>query len=265
MQHYSRSLNLKGIFLFDIDGVIRDVTASYRLAIQKTVHHFTSFTPSIEEIDDLKKEGYWNNDWDTSLELIKRQQINDLSSKNIPKKEDLISIFNEFYFGGDPDGNPKQWKGFIKNEPLLVKKELFKQLTLEGYKWGFVSGAEYASAMYILQKRLGLFNPPLIAMGDAPEKPNPQGLIQLATDLAHRTLGEGTPLITYIGDTVADVLTIENAKKIIPSQAFRSMAIAPPHLHKKNHHELRLNYEEKLREAGAEIIISSMEEVINHI
>ncbi len=256
---------MKGIFLFDIDGVIRDVTASYRLAIQKTVHHYTSFTPSIESIDELKKEGYWNNDWDASLELIKRQQINRLSSKNIPKKEDLISIFNDFYFGGNPEGDPMKWKGLIKNEPLLVKKELFKRLTLEGYRWGFVSGAEYSSAIYILEKRLGLFNPPLVAMGDAPEKPNPEGLIRVAENLANRRLGKGTPLITYLGDTVADVLTIKNAEKIIPSQAFRSMAIAPPHLHKRHHHHLRLNYEKGLKEAGAEIVISSMSEVIDHI
>ena len=256
---------MKGIFLFDIDGVIRDVTSSYRLAIQKTVHHFTSFTPSIEIIDELKEEGCWNNDWDASLELIKRQRINELSSEDLPEKKVLIGVFNDFYFGGNPEGNPKEWKGFIKNEPLLVKKDLFQALTLEGYKWGFVSGAEYTSAIYVLEERLGLSNPPLIAMGDAPEKPNPQGLIKLAKKLANRELGEGNPPITYLGDTVADVLTIKNAKTSIPSQSFKSMAIAPPHLHKNNNIKMRLNYEKKLREVGADIIISSMSEIINHI
>ena len=56
-----------GLILFDIDGVIRDVTNSYRLAIQETVHFFSEWRPSIEDIDSIKSEGSWNNDWDLSL------------------------------------------------------------------------------------------------------------------------------------------------------------------------------------------------------
>ncbi len=33
-------MNNIGLILFDIDGVIRDVTNSYRLAIQETVNFF---------------------------------------------------------------------------------------------------------------------------------------------------------------------------------------------------------------------------------
>ena len=40
-----------GVLLFDIDGVIRDVSNSYRMAIKKTVNKFCGWTPSILDID----------------------------------------------------------------------------------------------------------------------------------------------------------------------------------------------------------------------
>ena len=60
----------KGLILFDIDGVIRDVSESYRLAVKKTVYSFCGWEPSSLDIDDLKNEGIWNNDWDISLEPV---------------------------------------------------------------------------------------------------------------------------------------------------------------------------------------------------
>ena len=61
-----------GLILFDIDGVIRSVENSYRLSLKKTVYIFTGWEPSYIDIDNAKNEGIWNNDWDLSLEFIKR-------------------------------------------------------------------------------------------------------------------------------------------------------------------------------------------------
>jgi HAD superfamily phosphatase len=62
------------IVVFDIDGVVRDVGGSYRRALADTVEHFTAFAyrPSQSDIDQLKSEGVWNNDWEASQELIYR-------------------------------------------------------------------------------------------------------------------------------------------------------------------------------------------------
>src|ERR671932_1174589 len=62
------------IVVFDIDGVVRDVAGSYRRAIADTVEHFTDgvYRPSGLEIDQLKSEGIWNNDWEASRELVYR-------------------------------------------------------------------------------------------------------------------------------------------------------------------------------------------------
>jgi len=61
-----------GLILFDIDGVIRSVENSYRLSLKKTVYKFSGWEPTYIDIDNAKNEGIWKNDWDLSLELIKR-------------------------------------------------------------------------------------------------------------------------------------------------------------------------------------------------
>ncbi len=251
-----KALNLQGLLLFDIDGVIRDVAGSYRRAIQETVADFSGWKPSVEAIDTLKSEGCWNNDWDASLELLRRRQDDDKHALKLPNREQVIEVFSRFYFGGDPDGDPSHWQGFICNEPLLVQRAFFDELTRQGFAWGFVSGAEPPSARFVLEKRLGLNNPALIAMGEAPDKPDPTGLLQLAQQLAGKALGESTPPIAYLGDTVADVLTVIQARQQQPDQQFVSLAVAPPHLHGRDHQAARNAYEERLKQAGADKILS---------
>ena len=260
-----RFQKLRGFLLFDIDGVIRDVAGSYRLAIQKTVYHFTRWTPNLEAIDELKAEGCWNNDWDASMELIKRHQKSKFKSIELPSRANLIEIFSHFYFGGDPDGDPREWQGLIKNEPLLVKPSFFQALDNLDIAWGFVSGAEPASAKFVLQTRLSLKNPPLIAMGDAPDKPDPKGLILLLSRITQAPLGVKNPPVAYLGDTVADVLTIKKAREAIPGQEFISLAIVPPHLKGEAKKELRDDYENNLKKAGADHIISSIQDSIQII
>ncbi len=234
------------------------------MAIQKTVKHFTNWLPTIENIDALKAEGCWNNDWALSMELIHRHKKS--SKKDLdyekPSQKLLIEVFNDFYFGGDPNGDPRQWKGLIQNEPLIVKKDFFEKLSQMGFSWGFVSGAERSSAKYVLESRLNLLHPPLIAMGDAPDKPNPHGLITLASKLAGTQLGEGVPTVIYVGDTIADILTVKKAKKKNPGQIFLSIGIAPPHLHTKENKKRRVGYEKMLKEAGADVILPTTEKVL---
>ena len=252
-------MNNIGLILFDIDGVIRDVTNSYRMAIQETVNYFSEWRPSIEDIDSIKSEGCWNNDWDLSLEMINRHVQNNHLSFSVPTRKILIECFENFYFGGDPNHDSSEWSGFIKNETLLVKKTLFDELTQRRIGWGFVSGAELPSAKFVLEQRLGLSTSPLIAMGEAPDKPDPTGFISLSSKLSKLPLGISNSPIAYIGDTVADVKTVINARIKIPDQKFISLAIAPPHLHVDSSREKRLRYEAELKKAGADLIIKSMD------
>jgi len=250
-----------GLILFDIDGVIRSVENSYRLSLKKTVYKFSGWEPSYVDIDNAKNEGVWNNDWDLSLELIKRFIKKENLNLEIPTREKIIKCFEKFYFGGDPDKDSKYWSGFITNEELLVDKKFFNSLQSSGIIWGFVSGAETASAKFVLEKRLGLKSPPLISMGDAPDKPDPTGLINLSKKLCDNKLGPNNIPVAYIGDTIADIQTVNNARKIIPDQKFISIGVAPPHLQLKSRKKEKDLYESNLKKAGADIIVNSVNDL----
>jgi HAD superfamily phosphatase len=190
-------------FVFDIDGVIRDVSGSYRRALADTVEYFTNsaYRPSPEEIDELKAEGIWNNDWEASEELIKRYfQVQGKVAKI--DYDDIVAFFQSRYRGSSPDWSD----GYIAKEPLIATSAYFRSLTAAGIGWGFFSGATRASASYVL-KRLEIIDPVLVAMEDAAGKPDPTGLL-LAVKQIDRKQAKPTELIVYVGDTVADMLTV---------------------------------------------------------
>ena len=218
------------------------------------MQHYCGWQPSADAIDALKAEGAWNNDWDCSLELLRRH------GAELPDRTALIDVFSGFYFGGDPEGDPSQWTGFIGDEPLLVNASFFTTLSQQKVRWGFVSGAEPPSARFVLQQRLGLQDPPLIAMGDAPDKPDPTGLIQLAKALGADTEGAQ---VAYLGDTVADVHTVVQARKRWPEQQLVSLAVVPPHLQSEEQAPARRIYEQQLMEAGADLVLNSTAALLN--
>jgi HAD superfamily phosphatase len=230
----------------------------------ETVHHYSGWRPEAAVIDALKGEGAWNNDWEASYELLRRRQ--GTSALALPDFADLVQVFGDFYFGGDPEGDPGQWRGFIGCEPLLVSADFFADLNRAGFLWGFVSGAEPPSVRYVLQQRLGLVDPPVLAMGDAPDKPDPTGLLQLAGQICEQRLGSpleaAAPVVAYLGDTVADVQTVLNARQVAPELRLISLAVAPPHLHGPDQGTARQHYEQRLSQAGADRILSHTNAVI---
>ena len=218
--------------------------------MQETVQHYCGWRPGAEEIDHLKAEGAWNNDWDASLELLRRH------GSAVPERDALIEVFSDFYFGGDPEGDPSSWTGFIGDEPLLVNPGFFQTLSTAEVRWGFVSGAEPASARFVLTQRLGLNNPPLIAMGDAPDKPDPTGLLRLTDQLID---GPSPGLIAYLGDTVADINTVIQARSQRPDLSWLSLGVIPPHV------KDRQGYEQRLKQAGADHVLSTTTDALKLI
>ena len=55
--------------VFDMDGVLAEVTESYREAIVQTVEHFTGKRIARDLIQDYKNQGGWNNDWALSQKI----------------------------------------------------------------------------------------------------------------------------------------------------------------------------------------------------
>ena len=98
-------------------------------------------------------------------------------------------------------------------------------------------------------------------MGDAPDKPDPKGFINLSKKILGDKLGSSNIPIGYVGDTIADINTVINARKEISSQKFISIGIAPPHLHLKSRLKERNLYEINLQNAGADLILNSINEL----
>lgn len=248
------------IVVFDIDGVIRDVGGSYRRALADTVERFTTgaYRPSQADIDQLKSEGVWNNDWEASQELIYRyfEAQGQLRSQLQLDYTAIVAFFQSRYRGPDPEN----WTGYICNEPLLLQPSYLNQLSATGVLWGFFSGATRGSAAYVLEKRLGLESPVLIAMEDAPGKPDPTGLLATVRQIEQRgaIVDASTPVI-YVGDTVADIYTVQKARSLFPDRAWLGVGVLPPHVQESS---IRSEaYAETLKAAGAMTILSNVEQL----
>ncbi|MGJ5672554.1 MAG: TIGR01548 family HAD-type hydrolase [Nostochopsis sp.] len=254
------------IVIFDIDGVVRDVSGSYRRALADTVENFTQdeYRPTSVDIDQLKSEGIWNNDWEASQELIYRY----FEAQGQPREQlgldykNIVAFFQARYRGTDPEN----FTGYICDEPLLLSPSYLDQLTLAGIVWGFFSGATRGSANYVLQSRLGLRSPVLIAMEDAPGKPDPTGLFATVRLLEDNI--DKSSLIVYIGDTVADMYTVEKARRqdagsrqtsLQSEKTWIGVGVLPPHVQETT--ARRDAYAETLRQAGATIVLNNVQEL----
>lgn len=246
----------QAIIVFDIDGVIRDVGGSYRRAIADTVEYFTNkaYRPKSVDIDKLKSEGVWNNDWEASQELIYRYfETQGQSRQQIQiDYENIVIFFQGRYRGTDPNN----WDGYICSEPLLLHKNYLDSLTQASMLWGFFSGATRGSANYVLEKRLNLQTPVLIAMEDAPGKPDPTGLFAAVNHLEPDS--SMSPVI-YVGDTVADMYTIQKARTMEPQRHWVGVGVLPPHVQRNP--SRRDAYAQMLIEAGAEVVFCNVQDL----
>ena len=253
---------VRAIVVFDIDGVVRDVGQSYRRALADTVEHFTggAYRPSQDDIDRLKAEGLWNNDWLGSQELIYRYgegQGHSRAAQGLDYDQ-IVDFFQRRYRGQNLE-DPQQWDGYISQEPLLMQRSYLETLTHAGFAWGFFSGATRGSALYALTQRLGLVDPPLVAMGDAPDKPDPTGLFQVVQQLENTVSQNKSSLlpVIYAGDTVADLHTVNHAKTQNPDRPWIAVGVLPPHVQDTPDRQQR--YTETLEKAGANAIVSHIE------
>ncbi len=63
------SKTVDAMIVFDMDGVLTEVSESYREAIVQTVLHFTGQRITRDLIQDYKNQGGWNNDWALSQKI----------------------------------------------------------------------------------------------------------------------------------------------------------------------------------------------------
>ncbi|PZO14660.1 MAG: TIGR01548 family HAD-type hydrolase [Leptolyngbya foveolarum] len=246
------------IAVFDIDGVVRDVGGSYRRAIADTVEHYTGsqYRPTVEDIDRLKSEGIWNNDWQASEVMVHRYFEQQEQPKHEASYEEIVGYFQRQYRGPDTE-DPDQWTGYIASEPLLMDEGYLRSLSQSGIPYAFFSGATQGSANFVLQRRIGLTAPILIAMEDAPSKPDPTGLMMAVQRIeAQQPAAKGLPVL-YAGDTAADMKTITAAQEQFPDRQWFAVGILPPHAQKNA--DYKAKYAEKLSAAGAIVVLENVQ------
>lgn len=176
------------ILIFDMDGVLVEVTESYRETICQTVKHFSGQTISRELVQDYKNQGGWNNDW-----LLSQKILKDLGHP-IPF-EDVKEQFNVIFFGNVVDGIPD---GLMAREQWLPQAGLLERLATK-YHLAIFTGREHDEAMMSLKRFAPqiAFQPLLAADHGFASKPAPDGLLHIK-----KRFPQHEPW--YVGDTVDD-------------------------------------------------------------
>jgi HAD superfamily phosphatase len=231
------------------------VAGSYRRAVADTVEQFTQgqYRPTMADIDALKSEGCWNNDWQASEELVYRFY----QAQNLERPQLDYGLLVDFFQGRYRGEN---FSGYIQNEPLLMSQEYLTTLSQAKIGWGFFSGATRGSALYVLEQRMGLTAPVLVAMEDAPGKPDPTGLMATVTQVrsaanGEQAPGEQAPTVFYVGDTVADMQTVINARTCYPQMTWIGVGVLPPHARQQP------EYADQLRAAGAIAVLPTVQDL----
>lgn len=180
------------MIVFDMDGVLVDVKASYRETIRHTVHAFTGQWVSHEKIQDYKNAGGWNNDWALSQKICA-----DLGTE--VAYETVIERFNGFFLGQNNDG-------LILREQWIAQPGLLERLS-ERFGLAIFTGRLGWEAQLTLDRfaKNLTFAPLMGADAVTEQKPHPEGLLKIMA--AHP--GQE---FWYVGDTVDDARSAQGAK-----------------------------------------------------
>ncbi len=176
--------------LFDLDGVLIDVSGSYRRSIIETAATFGTAVTE-RDIEEAKAAGGANDDWELTHRLI-----TDRGGK--VTYDEVVERFEEIYQGRP--GRP----GLKFTERPLVDRSTWHRWA-DGLPLGIVTGRPRKDAEEVLE-RFGLLadTTVLVAREDAPLKPDPRPVL-----LAMKRLG--VERSWFVGDTPDDVEAARSA------------------------------------------------------
>ncbi|MSV29688.1 MAG: HAD family hydrolase [Bryobacterales bacterium] len=175
---------MRGVIVFDMDGVLVDVRESYREAIQRTVEHFAGVRITREHIQDWKNRGGWNDDWKLSTAIIRDRGAT-------VEYGDVVRYFQSIFHGDGTDG-------LILRESWIARDGLFDRLR-DRFDLAVFTGREKWEAELTLAR----FAPelrfePIVGSGEVSRhKPDPEGLNLIGRRMPDRPKW-------YVGDTVDD-------------------------------------------------------------
>jgi HAD superfamily hydrolase (TIGR01548 family) len=172
--------------IFDMDGVLADVSNSFRQAILNTARHFGApATPA--DIKEIKAKGDANNDWIVSQRLLAKYNI------DIPLEE-VTQRFEYYYQGGEGQS------GLKFTETLIPPRKFLADLA-SSYPMAIVTGRPRVdSDWFLAHADIAEFFQTAICMEDGPLKPRPEPVLA-----ALKALGVETGWM--FGDTPDDIVS----------------------------------------------------------
>lgn len=178
--------------VFDMDGVLAEVTESYREGVVQTVRHFTGKTIERDSIQEYKNRGGFNNDWLLSQTICAELGV------SVPY-ETVSKFFCDIFFG--PNGND----GLVSREIWVPKDGLLESLASR-YKLAIFTGRLHSEADVTLKRYAANIDfSPIVAEGDVVNgKPAPEGLFLIREQT-------GAKNMIYVGDTVDDARSAKGA------------------------------------------------------
>ena len=185
--------------LFDMDGVLADVSMSYRVAVVETAKLY-GINVTQDDIVAAKSTGSMNNDWVLTHYLI----TNGLGNSAPPPSLDEVTTKFQLLYQGDGKGTP----GLRDKETLIVSIGLIEELKRRCSKGiAVVTGRPREEALYFLELH-GLTDlfATVVTMDDAPDKPDPAPV-----KLALERLGASPGEAMMVGDTPSDVIAAKRA------------------------------------------------------
>jgi HAD superfamily phosphatase len=172
------------MIVFDVDGVLAEVSESYREGVVATVQFFTGKRITRELVQDYKNRGGYNNDW-----LLSQKISSDLGVE-VPYQT-VVDQFNKVFFGTNNDG-------LIARESWFPKPGLLERLGQQ-YELSLFTGRLQCELDITLNRFAPdiRFDPVICAEHVREGKPSPEGLETI------QKLRPGRELF-YVGDTVDD-------------------------------------------------------------
>lgn len=228
------------VVLFDIDGVLVDVSNSYRKAIAETASHFLGREITLNAVNRYKNIGGYNDDWDCTAAML-----NDAGVK-VPFDR-IVKEFQRRYRGQD-------WDGLISNEPPLVEEDTFETLRADGRVLGIVTGRPREEAEWTLNKfEWEDWFPLLVAkeQQDGRTKPDPFCLQKAIAMFGAAGTQLETHEVAYVGDSIDDMKAARRA-------GVWPIGVIPPYQDQDRHFE-------RLDDAGAEFVLDSVNEICDRL
>jgi len=178
---------VKDLIVFDMDGVLVDVSESYRAAIQETVKHFTGEEPTRDEIQEWKNRGGFNDDWHLSHQMI-------LARGGVTTHAEVVDYFQRIFLG---DGLGDGRNGLILRERWIAKDGLFERLAAN-HTLAVFTGRLRWEAKLTLDRFAKITFDPIVGADDVSRpKPDPEGLLKILGMVEHGKCW-------YLGDTIDD-------------------------------------------------------------